>query len=101
MIENNKDNLFYYLLFLRITPLVPNWLLNLSTPIVGVPFKYFFSATMIGLIPANIMHVSMGSEISKLEKIGFDFKILGFLLLLGLLALIPVWVKKYFGKKFK
>lgn len=74
-IEQNKDNLFFYVLFLRITPLVPNWLLNLSTPIVGVPFKYFFCASVIGLLPANIMHVTMGSEIAKLEKIGFDFKV--------------------------
>lgn len=100
-IDKNKDNLFFYVLFLRITPLVPNWLLNLSTPIVGVPIKHFFFATVFGLIPANIMHVTMGSEIAKLERIGFDFKILGFLLFLGFFALIPVWVKKYFGSKFK
>lgn len=100
-VEQNKDNLFFYLLFLRITPLVPNWLLNLSTPIVGVPYKYFISATFIGLIPANIIHVTMGSEIADLERIGFDFKMLGLLLFIGIFALIPIWVKKAFAKKFK
>lgn len=74
-IESNKDNLFFYLLFLRITPLLPNWLINLSTPIVGVPFKYFFLASFFGLMPANVMHVTMGSEIAKLERIGFDFRV--------------------------
>lgn len=100
-IEKNKDNLFFYVLFLRITPLFPNWLLNLVTPIVGVPFKYFYFATIIGLIPANIMHVTMGSEIAELERFGFDLKIFGFLLLLGFFALIPIWVKKKFAGKFK
>ena len=99
-IDNNKQNLFFYLLFLRITPLLPNWLINLSSPVVGIPYKYFILATFIGLMPANIMHVNMGSEISQLKQIGFDFKILFFLFLLGLFALIPVFAKKIFSKYF-
>ena len=100
-IENNKDNLFFYLLFLRITPLVPNWLLNLSTPVVGVPFTHFFFATLFGLIPANIMQVSMGSELSNLERIGFDMRILGFLIFISFFALMPIWIKKLWASKFK
>lgn len=101
LIENNRDNLFYFFLFLRITPLFPNWLLNLSSPIVGIPLHYFISGTFIGLIPANIIHVSMGSEISKLEKIGFDFKFFLIMLSIGLLSLFPILMKKLFQKKFK
>jgi uncharacterized membrane protein YdjX (TVP38/TMEM64 family) len=63
------------MLFLRITPLLPNWLINLASPIVGVPFKHFFFATMIGLMPANVMHVNMGSELASMKAIGFDFKV--------------------------
>ena len=100
-IEQNKDNLFFYLLFLRITPLLPNWLINLSSPVVGVPYYYFFLATLFGLMPANIMHVNMGAEIATMKQIGFDFKIILFLLFLGFFALIPIWVKKFFAKYFK
>ncbi len=100
-IEQNKDNLFFYMLFLRITPLLPNWLLNLSSPVVGVPYFYFISATFFGLMPANIMHVSMGSEIATMKQIGFDLRIILFLLLLGFFALIPVGIKKLFSKYFK
>jgi uncharacterized membrane protein YdjX (TVP38/TMEM64 family) len=100
-IEQNKENLFFYMLFLRITPLLPNWLINLSSPVVGVPYYHFILATCIGLMPANIMHVNMGAEIATMEKIGFDFRVMLFLLLLGFFALIPVWVKKYFSKYFK
>ena len=74
-VERNKDNLFFYMLFLRITPLLPNWLINLSSPIVGVPFKHFFFASLIGIMPANIMHVNMGSELASMKAIGFDFKV--------------------------
>jgi uncharacterized membrane protein YdjX (TVP38/TMEM64 family) len=83
LIEKNKDNLFFFLLFLRITPLVPNTVLNLISPIVGVPFKYYLFATLFGLMPANIMHVNMGYGISSMKQIGFDknvkIKILNFI----------------------
>ena len=48
MIEANKHNLFFYLLFLRATPLMPNWFINLSSPHLGVPLMQFFFATMLG-----------------------------------------------------
>jgi uncharacterized membrane protein YdjX (TVP38/TMEM64 family) len=100
-IEQNKDNLLFYLLFLRITPIVPNWLINLASPVVGVPYFYFFFATLLGLMPANILHVNMGAEISTMKQIGFDYKILLFLLFLGFFALIPIWAKKTLSKYFK
>lgn len=49
-IKQNQDNLLYYLLFLRITPLLPNWFVNIACPLVGVKFRYFFIATLIGTI---------------------------------------------------
>ena len=81
-IDDNHDNLFFFLLFLRISPLLPNWLINLASPVVGVPFKYFLLATILGitqnnlgLIPANIMHCYMGTTLASIEKIGFDIKV--------------------------
>lgn len=47
-IEDNRDNLPYYMLFLRITPLIPNWFVNISSPIVGVSLKIFFFGTFFG-----------------------------------------------------
>lgn len=82
MIEQNKDNLFFYLLFLRITPLLPNWLINLAGPIVGIPLKTFIFATLFGLMPANIIHIQMGSQLSEIDRIGFDFKVKIYLIIL-------------------
>jgi len=52
-IENNQDNLIYYMLFLRISPLVPNWFINISAPIVGIPYFYFLFATLFGSFHFN------------------------------------------------
>lgn len=36
------------MLFLRVTPLIPNWFVNVASPIVGVPISTFAIATFIG-----------------------------------------------------
>lgn len=52
-LAKHESNLTYYLLFLRISPLLPNWFLSLASPIVGVPLRTFFVATLFGLVPAK------------------------------------------------
>ena len=47
-VQENRENLFYYILFLRLTPIMPNWFVNVACPIVGVPLSCFVSATALG-----------------------------------------------------
>jgi len=47
-IDENRHNLLFYMLFLRLSPLFPNWAINLSSPILGIPLSYFGTATLIG-----------------------------------------------------
>lgn len=43
------DNyLFFYMVFLRVTPLLPNWFINIASPIVDVPASVFFFGTFFG-----------------------------------------------------
>ena len=64
-IEKNKNKLFFYFVFLRITPLVPNWFLNISSSLAGVPFHIFFCATMVGIIPYTYMLCQTGAAIDE------------------------------------
>jgi uncharacterized membrane protein YdjX (TVP38/TMEM64 family) len=41
-VHTQRDNLFNYMLFLRITPLIPNFFINIASPLVGVPLGTFF-----------------------------------------------------------
>jgi uncharacterized membrane protein YdjX (TVP38/TMEM64 family) len=52
------------MLFLRFTPMVPNVLVNMACPIVGMPFHYFVFGTFLGLIPANVIHIKAGMEVT-------------------------------------
>ena len=74
-IDENKHNLLYYFLFLRLTPIVPNWFLNASAALVGVPFSIFGLATMIGLVPYTAILVKMGLTLDEVSHIGFDFRV--------------------------
>uniref|UniRef100_A0A7S3JEZ3 Transmembrane protein 41A n=1 Tax=Euplotes harpa TaxID=151035 RepID=A0A7S3JEZ3_9SPIT len=94
-IEEHRENLFWYLLFLRITPLLPNWFINISSPILDIPLLYFVLATLFGLMPLNIVHCRTGLILSEINQVGgFDFKQVLWLFLLGLIALIPTLFKK-------
>lgn len=58
-IAKRRDKLLNYMLFLRITPTLPNLFINLASPIVDIPFHIFFSATLVGLIPAAYITVKV------------------------------------------
>lgn len=60
-ISKRRDKLLNYMLFLRITPTLPNLFINLASPIVDVPFHVFFLATLIGLVPAAYITVRVSS----------------------------------------
>jgi uncharacterized membrane protein YdjX (TVP38/TMEM64 family) len=68
MVDSNRKNLFWYMLFLRLTPLIPNWFVNLGSPLVGMPYKYFIIASIfgiyyfiiLGLMPNNFILIQTG-----------------------------------------
>ena len=47
-VSRHKDDLINYIIFLRMTPFLPNWFINIVSPVIGVPVAPFFIATVIG-----------------------------------------------------
>jgi uncharacterized membrane protein YdjX (TVP38/TMEM64 family) len=94
-----------YMLFLRITPLLPMWLINLAPAAFRVPIHTFIWTTCIGVIPWAFAHTEAGRGIEKILTNGEAFSISGLLnlqikialLALGLLALIPILLKRKKG----
>lgn len=60
-IGKRKDKLLNYMLFLRITPTLPNTFINVASPIVDIPFHIFIIATLIGIIPSTYITVRVSS----------------------------------------
>lgn len=47
-IADHREHMLHYMIFLRITPILPNWLINISAPILDVPMSPFFWGTFLG-----------------------------------------------------
>lgn len=96
-------NAFSYLLFLRLVPLIPFWVLNIIPALLGMPLQKFILATLIGIIPGTFVYLSVGHSLETVlaREVEPDFGIIFepsvFLPLLGLgiLALVPIIVKRY------
>jgi uncharacterized membrane protein YdjX (TVP38/TMEM64 family) len=113
-----RADAFSYLLFLRLVPAFPFFLVNLAPALVGVKLSTFVLATLIGVIPATFAFAFLGSGLDSViaaqEKIfraclasgrtdcalQFDLgmiatpRLLGALATLGVIALIPIAIKR-------
>ncbi|ETW07988.1 hypothetical protein H310_02373 [Aphanomyces invadans] len=92
----NEQRLMFVLLFLRIFPFSPNWLLNMASPYLNIPLFLFAPSVFFGLMPYNYVTVKAGSMLSNLQGIRdiFDLQtVLGFLTLAALM-LVPAVVKR-------
>ena len=45
---HHHDDMLWYIIFLRITPFLPNWFINLASPIIGVRVAPFYWGTFLG-----------------------------------------------------
>ncbi len=113
-----RDDAFSYLLFLRLVPAFPFFLVNLVPAFAGVRLAPFVVATALGVIPGALVYAFAGTGLDSVIAaqqtansdclaaggadchFAFDAKdlltpqLVGALVALGLLALVPVVVKK-------
>ncbi|MFC1616990.1 TVP38/TMEM64 family protein [Candidatus Margulisiibacteriota bacterium] len=102
--EFNKGitkNGFNYILFLRLVPLFPFFLINMLSGITSIKTKDYFFATMIGIIPGSFVYCNVASALWEVNSISdlVSGKIFISFGLLGLLALVPIIHKKIKTKK--
>ncbi|XP_056862940.1 uncharacterized membrane protein At4g09580 [Raphanus sativus] len=95
-VARRKDGLLNYMLFLRLTPTLPNTFINVASPIVDVPYHIFFLATFIGLIPAAFVTVTAGIALGELQSLGdlYDFSSMATLFFIGVLSVTPTLISK-------
>lgn len=102
MEEGFQKNAMSYLLFLRLVPIFPFWAINIVPALLGVRFRTFAFATLIGIIPGSLVYVLVGNGLGSLLELGekpnldiiFEPQILIPLLFLGIFSLIPIFYKK-------
>ncbi|GHB45392.1 TVP38/TMEM64 family protein [Pseudovibrio japonicus] len=60
-----RENAFSYLLFLRLTPVFPFWLVNIAPALFRVPLVTYFVATFIGIIPGTFAYAFIGAGLDS------------------------------------
>jgi uncharacterized membrane protein YdjX (TVP38/TMEM64 family) len=125
LVAGFREDAFSYLLFLRLVPVFPFFLVNLAPAIVGVRLAPFVAATALGIIPATFAFAFLGAGLDDViddqaealrtcEAAGrtdcqIDFSLVSALtpqmiaglVALGLVALIPVAVKRLQARKHR
>lgn len=98
---------FNYLLFLRLVPVFPFWLVNIVPALLGMPLGPYALATVIGIVPGAVVYASVGASFGMLIERGerpdfgviFEWHILLPLLGLAALSLLPVIYNRLRGGK--
>jgi uncharacterized membrane protein YdjX (TVP38/TMEM64 family) len=92
---------FNYLLFLRLVPLFPFFLINLGAGLTRVPLRTFFFGTMIGIIPGSFVFCNAGASLATIASLNevATPRVLGSFALLGLFSLVPVLYQKFKRKQ--
>lgn len=63
--EGFRADAFSYLLFLRLVPIFPFWLVNLAPALAGVGLPTFVAATFLGIIPATFAFAAFGAGLDS------------------------------------
>jgi len=92
-----SDNAISYLLFLRLVPLFPFFLVNLVLGVTQVRLSIYFFSTMIGIMPGSFVYANAGSNLARINTISdiASPEIFGAFVLLGIFALIPAVYRRY------
>jgi uncharacterized membrane protein YdjX (TVP38/TMEM64 family) len=97
-----RENALSYLLFLRLIPVFPFWLVNLVPAFLGVPLRTYVVATLVGIIPGSLVYASVGNGLGAVFEAGgrpdlaiiFKPEIILPIIGLAVLAILPVAYKK-------
>lgn len=100
-VHQHRDNLFNYIVFLRVTPFLPNWFINLTAPVIGVPLFPFAFGTFIGVAPPSFIAIQGGQTLHDMTIKNSAFNLTSFALLAmcGFISLIPIFLKNRVREK--
>jgi uncharacterized membrane protein YdjX (TVP38/TMEM64 family) len=86
----------FYLFSLRLIPIFPFWLINLTMGLTEMPALTFYWVSQIGMLPGTIVYVNAGKELAKIESFSGILSP-GLILSFVLLGLFPITAKKLLG----
>ncbi|KAF4009037.1 hypothetical protein G4228_000045, partial [Cervus hanglu yarkandensis] len=103
LVERHREHLINYIIFLRITPFLPNWFINITSPVINVPLKVFFIGTFLGVAPPSFVAIKAGTTLYQLTTAGeaVSWNSVFVLMILALLSILPAIFQKKLKQKFE
>lgn len=102
-----RQNAFSYLLFLRLVPVFPFWLVNLVPALLDMRLPPYVAGTFLGIIPGTFVYAQVGAGLGVVFEQGgapdlgviFEPRLLLPILGLAVLSLLPVAWRKVKERK--
>lgn len=106
MSEGFEKDAFNYLLFLRLAPIFPFFVINIVPALFKVPLKTFATATFLGILPGTFAYAflgqGLGSALDAATRAGTVLNVkdlitpqlLTAFIVLALAALLPIIIKR-------
>ena len=83
----------FYLFTLRLIPVFPFWLINLTMGLTTMSLFKFYWVSQIGMLPGTMVFVNAGKELAKIESLKGILSP-GLIVSFALIGIFPIAVKK-------
>lgn len=102
-----QANAFTYIVTLRMTPVMPYWVVNIAPSLLGVRFRPFVLGTLIGAIPLTFVYATFGAGLGEVIDAGgtpeladlLTPKAIALVCVALLFALAPMLLRRLMGRK--
>jgi len=85
-----EDDAFHYLLFLRLVPAFPFFIVNLVMGLTPMRTTVFALVSQLGMLPGTIVYVNAGTQLGRIESLQgiLSPALIGSFVLLGIFPLL-------------
>lgn len=94
-----KDEGLLYLLFLRLSPIFPFFIVNLTFGLTHMKWTNFYWISQLGMLPATILFVNAGVQLAQINDVK-DILTLNIIISFSALGLLPIITKRIY-ERFK
>ena len=91
-----KEGLLY-LLFLRLSPIFPFFLINLTFGLTQMKWTNFYWISQLGMLPATVIFVNAGNQLSQINNLE-DILTMKMIVSLSAIGLLPIVTKRIYEK---
>lgn len=97
-----EHNGFNHMLFLRLMPIFPFFIINVAPAFTKLKSRTFYWASLLGMIPGSAIFVYTGQEIATITSVNDILSpgVITALVLMALLSSIPIVYKKLKNRRF-